>query len=35
MKQTAWPCLGLALERPWLALGGLFLSCYAQLGLEK
>ena len=22
--QTAWLCLGLALERPWLALGGPF-----------
>ena len=26
MVQTAWPCLGLVIERPWLALGGLFLA---------
>ena len=24
--QTVWPCLGSALERPWLALGGPLLS---------
>ena len=33
--QTAWPCLGSALERSWLALGGPFLSSYARMGLEN
>ena len=28
MVQTAWPCLGLAIERLWLALGGLFLATF-------
>ena len=27
--QTAWLCLASVLERPWLALDGLFLSSYA------
>ena len=30
--QTAWPCLGSALETPWLAPGEPFLSSYAQIG---
>ena len=32
---TAWPSLGSALERSWLALGGLFLYSYAQMGREN
>jgi len=31
--QTAWPCLGSALERHWSALDGPFF--YALLGLEN
>ena len=29
--QTAWPCLGFAVEITWLALGGLFLSFLGPL----
>jgi len=32
--QTAWLLLGLIVERPWLALGGPFLS-FARIGLEN
>ena len=30
--QTAWLLLGLAVEIPWSALGGPFLSFFAQVG---
>ena len=33
--QTAWLLLGLAVESPWLALGRLFLSSFAWMGLES
>jgi len=33
--QKAWLLLGLAVESPWLALGGPFLSSFAQMGSEK
>ena len=33
--QIAWLLLGLAVESPLLALGGTFLSSYAQMGLEN
>jgi len=33
--QTAWLCLDSALERPWLALDGPFISSYAWMGLEN
>ena len=32
---TAWLLLGLAIERPWSALVGPFLSSFAQMGLEN
>ena len=33
--QTAWPCLGSAVERSWSALGGSFPSFLAQMGSES
>jgi len=33
--QTVCPCLGMAVERPWLALGRPFLSSLAQMGFEN
>ena len=33
--QTAWLTLGLAAKSIWLALGGPFLSSFAQVGLEN
>jgi len=30
--QTAWLLLGLAVQRPWSALGGPFLYSFAQMG---
>jgi len=33
--QTSWPCLGLSVEMPWLALVGPYLSSFAWLALEK
>jgi len=33
--QVAWLLLGFAVESPLLALGGPFLSCFAQMGLEN
>ena len=33
--QTVCPCLGVALERPWLAVGGPFLYPHAQMFLEN
>ena len=33
--QRAWLLLGLAIESPWSALGGPFLSSFAQMGLEN
>jgi len=30
-----WLLLGLAVESPWAALGGPFLSSYARMGLEN
>ena len=33
--QTAWVRLGLAVESPWLALGGPFLSFLCMNGLRK
>ena len=33
--QTTWLCLGSALKTPWLALGGPFLSSYAQTDWEN
>jgi len=32
--QASWSCLGSALERPWLALGGPFFASFAQTGWE-
>ena len=28
---TAWPCLGLAIERPWLTLGGPLMPVLAEM----
>ena len=28
--KMAWPCQGLSVERPWLALGGSLLSSFEQ-----
>ena len=33
--QVTWLLLGLAVESPWSALGGPFLSSFAQTGLEN
>jgi len=33
--QNAWPCLSLAVERPWMALDRPFLSSFVQMGLKK
>ena len=33
--QVTWLLLGFAVESPWLALGGLFLSSFAQMGLDN
>ena len=33
--QVAWLLLGLAIESPWSALGGPFLSSCVQMGLEN
>ena len=33
--QTAWPCLGSAVERSWSALGGPFPSVLAYMGSES
>ena len=33
--QVAWLLLGLAVESPWWALGGPFLSSFARMGLEN
>jgi len=33
--QTTWLLLGLAVESPWSALGGPFLSSFAQTGLDN
>jgi len=33
--KTAWLLLGLAVESPWSALGGPFLSSLAQMGLDN
>jgi len=33
--QMMWLLLGLAVENPWLALGGPFLSSFAQMSLEN
>ena len=35
MVQTAWLLLGLAVEGPWSALGGPFLSSFAQMGFDN
>jgi len=34
-KQHGCLCVGLAVESPWLALGGPFLFSFAQMGLEQ
>ena len=33
--QTAWLCLGLLVERPWLALEGPFMSFLAKMDLRR
>jgi len=33
--EIAWLLLGLAVESPWSALGGPFLSSFAQMSLEN
>jgi len=33
--QVTWLLVGIAVESPWSALGGPFLSSFAQMGLEN
>ena len=33
--QITWLLLGVAVESPWSALGGPFVSSFAQMGLEN